>query len=84
MQSQVKSDLILVGDLRQQLLSVFQVNERLASQLPLESVEVYSAGFRTALIAVATAYGLNIPELREAELAATRRLRAPTKHDMRL
>lgn len=84
MKNNVRSDIILAGDLRQQLLSALHVNEQIVSQLPIESIEVYSTGFRTALKAIATAYGLNMPELREAEIFASQRMRHPSKHDMRL
>jgi len=84
MMGQVNSELILRGDLAQLLRSSFQVNEHIASQLPLESVEVYRAGFRAALSAVATAYNLNLPELREAEAVSARRQQIPTRFDMRL
>jgi len=84
MTSSVQSELIMRGDLAQLILSSWQVNEQIASQLPLESVEIYRTGFRTALKSIATAYGLNIPELHEAEAVARRRLRRPSPYDMRL
>ncbi len=84
MTSNVQSELIMRGDLAQLILSSWQVNEQIVSQLPLEAVEIYRTGFRAALKSIATAYGLNIPELREAEAAAHRRLRRPSQYDMRL
>lgn len=80
----VRSELIARGDLGQMLLSTLQVNEQILSQLPLESVEIYRAGFLAALKAVATAYAINLPQLREAEAAATRRHRPVSGYDMRL
>lgn len=81
---QVRSELIARGDLGQMLLSSLQVNEQVLAEIPVESVEVYRAGFLAALKSVATAYGLNLPQLREAEAAIAQRRRPVSQYDMRL
>lgn len=46
--------------------------------------EIYRAGFRAALLAIAVTNGLNIPDLRNACADAKRRNRAVTVYDGRL
>ncbi|MBI3960238.1 MAG: hypothetical protein HY328_15605 [Chloroflexi bacterium] len=78
----MQSQIVLKGDLEAQLLAVLTVNERIPSRDRAD--EVYRAGFRAALLAVAQANSLNIPNLRNAEADAVRCNRTVTVYDGRL
>ena len=80
----VRTNVILKGELQSMLASTWHSHAALADNLPLPDVTIYTAGYLAALQAVALAYDLNMPELREAA-ASQRRAREPvTIHDMQL
>jgi hypothetical protein len=76
------NSIILRGDLRAQLVSLAQVAHALPAQTSLE--EAYRYGFRAALLSIAVANGLNVPEIRELDADARRRHEQTTPYDMRL
>lgn len=76
------NSVILRGDLRAQLVSLAQVAHALPAQTPLE--EAYRYGFRAALLSIATAYTLNVPEIRGMDADARCGHEKPTPYDMRL
>lgn len=78
----VTSSLVTKTDLADMIEAVLLVAERIPAREGGE--EIYRAGFRSALSAIATAYDLNIPELRNVEADARRRNRLRTCYDMRL
>lgn len=63
-----QSNWIFMKSLANQVKSIFGANERILSQLPPEMVDAYRAGNVSALLSLAEANDLNIPELREAQL----------------
>lgn len=84
MQSQVRSDMILVGDLTDQIKALWRMCERFAKHLPDGEADIYLLGVIAGLMGIAEGHGLNVPDVREAEDAIGRRRRAPTKYDMKL
>ena len=78
----VRSGIILKAELQDSILAALQQSESFPSRDQAE--EVYRAGFRAALSSQATAHGLNIPQLRNAEAEAQRRNLPATVYDMRL
>lgn len=84
MQSQVRSDIILVGDLSDNVLALWRMCARFANHLPEGEADLYLSGVIAGLMGIAESHGLNIPDLREAEAAIARRRRVPTKYDMRM
>lgn len=69
-------------ELQAQIVAALLIIERPAARDQDE--EMYRAGFHTALLAIATANSLNIPQLRNADADARRRNRAISRYDMRL
>ncbi|MBX3052188.1 MAG: hypothetical protein KF753_11970 [Caldilineaceae bacterium] len=86
MTTDVRSELISRNDLGQMLLSTWQVNENLAAQLPLDVIDIYRSGFRSAISAIATAYQLELPNLENTAISQAQPSRElnRTRHDMRL
>jgi hypothetical protein len=76
------NSVILRGDLRAQLVSLAQVAHALPARTSEE--EAYRYGLRAALLSIATAYALNVPEIRELDADARCRHAQPTPYDMRL
>ena len=75
-------EFIFRDDLAAQIEAALSIIENVPARDQGE--EVYRAGFRSALLAIAKANGLNIPRLRCADADARRRNRAVTVYDMRL
>lgn len=84
MQSQVRSDLLLVKDVEDQILALWRTNERLASYISGPGADIYRAGLLAGLLGMAEAHGLNIPDLREAELEMCNKRAPANPHAMRL
>lgn len=61
MTEEIGLEFIFRNDLKHVLLSTLQVNESLAQQIPLESVNIYRAGFSAAIGAIATAFQMELP-----------------------
>jgi len=80
------STIIHKSDLADLLASLLAVNEPVGfyTAIRTELHIAYDAGFRSALAAIATAYGLNVPEIRESEAVFQRQIRLPSEHDPRL
>lgn len=78
----IRSSLVTQVELQDSIISALYQLENLPVQNPAETA--YRFGFRAALQTIATAHGLNIPQLRNAEAAAVARNHMPTHYDMRL
>lgn len=59
----VTSSIVLKVDLADQLAATWEAHNGMAQYIPGQGREVYSAGFRDALTALATAYGLSVDQL---------------------
>lgn len=60
MYQRVQSNIVLKSELANVLKSTLLTNESLARHLPVEKVDIYTAGFRDAIRAIATAYNVDI------------------------
>lgn len=78
----VHSSIVLKGDLAAQIEAALSIVETIPARDMGE--EIYRAGFRAALLALAVTNSLNIPNLRNANADARRRNRALTVYDQRL
>lgn len=78
----IQSSIILKDDLQAQIEATLSIVENVPARDMGE--EIYRAGVRAALLAIATTNGLNIPDLRNACADARRRNRAVTVYDGRL
>lgn len=56
----VTSNIVLKSELAAQLKATLQTHNALARHIPGAGREIYSAGFRDAINAIATAYGLDV------------------------
>jgi len=78
----VQSQLLLKGELQNSLAAALKQLDQFSSSNEAEAV--YRLGFRAALETIATAHGLNMPEVRNAQAEERRRNCAVTVYDMRL
>lgn len=56
----IASNIVLKSELADQLKSTLQAHNALVRHVPGAGQEIYSAGFRDAIAAIATAYGLAV------------------------
>lgn len=64
-QPEASLEFVFRVDLARWTAATWQAHRSLAAQLPVQEIDIYSAGFQAALRALSTAYGLNVPVLRD-------------------